>query len=82
MNPVPRSGHDAPVIRPVDHVCDILDLLRDGSKGISLGQVAEVTELPRDAVLGYLAVLEARRYVERDEQGHYRPGPALQCLSR
>jgi IclR family acetate operon transcriptional repressor len=58
-------------------VCDILDLLVDGSKGMSLGQVAEVTELPKNTVFRYLATLEGRRYVERDEYGLYGPGSAF-----
>ena len=37
-----------------------------------------MTELPRNTVLRYLTVLEARQYVERDERGHYGPGAAFQ----
>jgi IclR family transcriptional regulator, acetate operon repressor len=78
MGPVPRSANGTYAIRPVDRVCDILDLLLDGAKGLSLGQVTEVTELPRNTAIRYLAVLEARQYVERDEHGHYGPGAAFQ----
>jgi DNA-binding IclR family transcriptional regulator len=78
MDPIPESANSAYAIHPVDRVCDILDLLLDGSKDVSLGHVAEVTELPNNTVLRYLAVLEARQYVERDEHGHYGPGPAFQ----
>jgi DNA-binding IclR family transcriptional regulator len=76
MDPVLKSN-DAYAIRSVDRVCEILDLL-NGSKGMSLGQVAEVTDLSRNTVFRYLAVLEARQYVERDEHGHYGPGSAFQ----
>ena len=59
-------------------MCDILDLLLDGAKGMTLGQVAEMTELPRNTVRDCLAVLEARQYVERNQHGHYGPGAAFQ----
>jgi IclR family acetate operon transcriptional repressor len=80
MDPVPISADSAYAIHPAEHACDILDLLIDGAKGISLEQVAEVTELPKDTTFRYLAVLEARQYVERDEHGRYRPGAAFQSF--
>jgi DNA-binding IclR family transcriptional regulator len=83
MDPVPRSANGTYAIHPVARVCDILDLLLNGAKGMSLGQVAEVTELPQNTAIRYLAVLEAHQYVELDEHGHYGPGAAFQpFLSR
>jgi IclR family acetate operon transcriptional repressor len=44
---------------------------------VSLVQVAEVTELPKSSAFRYLATLEARRFVERDDAGDYRLGLAF-----
>jgi hypothetical protein len=37
VDPGPRSANGAHTIHPVDRVCDIFDLLRDGPKDVSLG---------------------------------------------
>lgn len=63
--------------RAVDRVCDILDALAN-TPGVSLSEVAETTNLPKSSAFRYLAVLEARHYVERDvDQSLYRLGPAF-----
>ena len=72
-----KQASGAYTIRAVDRVCDILDLLLDDTDGVSLMQVAEVTELPKSSAFRYLATLEARRYVERDEDAMYRLGLAF-----
>jgi IclR family transcriptional regulator, acetate operon repressor len=65
-------------IRAVQRVCDLLDLLQREPEGVSLVRAAEVTRLPKSSAFRYLATLEARRYVERDEaSGEYRIGLAL-----
>jgi IclR family transcriptional regulator, acetate operon repressor len=65
-------------IRAVQRVCDLLDLLQREPEGVSLARAAEVTRLPKSSAFRYLATLEARRYVERDESsGEYRIGLAL-----
>lgn len=66
-------------IRAVERVCDILDLLQRSREGVSLPDVAAVTSLPKSSAFRYLSALEARRYVERDEQtALYRVGLAFQ----
>ena len=72
-----KRGDGPYTIRAVDRVCDILDLLLSDADGVSLGQVAEVTELPKSSAFRYLATLEARRFVERDDSGAYRLGLAF-----
>jgi IclR family acetate operon transcriptional repressor len=72
-----KRGESAYTIRAVDRVCDILDLLLEDTDGVSLVQVAEVTELPKSSAFRYLATLEARRFVERDDAGDYRLGLAF-----
>lgn len=66
-------------IRAVERVCDILDMLQRSRDGASLADITAVTELPKSSVFRYLAALEARHYVRRDEQaGLYRVGIAFQ----
>jgi IclR family acetate operon transcriptional repressor len=72
-----KRGDGAYTIRAVDRVCDILDLMLEDMDGVSLGQVADVTELPKSSAFRYLATLEARRFVERDDDGNYRLGLAF-----
>jgi IclR family acetate operon transcriptional repressor len=72
-----KRGDGAYTIRAVDRVCDILDLLLGDMDGVSLGQVADVTELPKSSAFRYLATLEARRFVERDDDGNYQLGLAF-----
>jgi len=66
-------------IRAVERVCDILDLLQRTRGGVSLPDVASITSLPKSSAFRYLSALEARRYVERDEEtALYRVGLAFQ----
>jgi IclR family acetate operon transcriptional repressor len=72
------SSDGAYSIRAVQRVCDLLDLLQLEPEGTSLARAAEVTKLPKSSVFRYLATLEERRYVERDDAtGNYRLGLAL-----
>lgn len=65
-------------LRAVDRVCDILDILANSQTGATLTEVAEQAALPKSSVFRYLAALEARHYVARDEQdGLYRLGLAF-----
>lgn len=72
-----KRGDSSYTIRAADRVCDILDLLLEDTGGVSLVQVAEVTALPKSSAFRYLATLEARRFVERDDDGNYRLGLAF-----
>lgn len=66
-------------IRAVERVCDILDVLQRSREGVSLPDVAAVTSLPKSSAFRYLSALEARRYVERDDEtALYRIGLAFQ----
>jgi IclR family acetate operon transcriptional repressor len=64
-------------IRAVERVCDILDLMLEDTEGVSLVRVADVTQLPKSSAFRYLATLESRRFVERDDEGDYRLGLAF-----
>jgi IclR family acetate operon transcriptional repressor len=64
-------------ISAVDRICDILDLLQSDPRGLSSAQVAEGAEMSANSALRYLTALEARRYVERNEQGDYEIGMAF-----
>src|SRR5690349_8314484 len=74
----PVDGQKDYSIRAVQRVCDLLDLLQREPEGVSLVRAAEVTQLPKSSVFRYLATLEARRYVERDDENSvYHIGLAL-----
>ncbi|MGN8552217.1 UNVERIFIED_CONTAM: IclR family transcriptional regulator [Microbacterium sp. SLM126] len=68
-------------IRAVTRVCDILDQLQDQPDGVILTNIAAHTEMPKSSAFRYLAALEERQYVERDEAtGLYRLGLAFRPL--
>lgn len=74
----PSSPDEPYLIRSVERVCSILDLLQDSPEGASLGEIAQVTELPRSSVFRYLATLRHRGYVERNPNTEdYRLGQAF-----
>ncbi len=65
-------------IRAVDRVCDILDLLQENADGVILTQIAAHTKMPKSSTFRYLAALEARQYVDRDDAtGLYQLGLAF-----
>lgn len=65
-------------IRAVDRVCDILDLLQEHADGVILTKIAAHTKMPKSSTFRYLAALEARQYVDRDEStGLYQLGLAF-----
>jgi IclR family transcriptional regulator, acetate operon repressor len=77
-------------VRAVQRVMDILDVLTQRPDGVSLGDVAAATDLPKSSVFRYLTTLESRNYVEKDrESGDYRmrraflsaPGRQLELLA-
>ncbi|MFA4929958.1 MAG: IclR family transcriptional regulator [Patulibacter sp.] len=79
---VPDDATEAAVdaaysIRAVQRVCDLLDLLQGDDGGTSLARAASASGLPKSSVFRYLSTLEARHYVERDDNGDYRIGLAL-----
>jgi IclR family acetate operon transcriptional repressor len=62
-------------VRAVDRVCAILNLVQERIEGISLGDVAQATQLPKSSAFRYLWTLENHRYVERDDvTGLYKLG--------
>lgn len=65
-------------IRAVQRVCDILDLIQENPEGFTLTQVAERAAFPKSSAFRYLATLEERRYVRRDDPtGLFRIGAAF-----
>lgn len=64
-------------IRAVERVCDVLDLVQQRPGGLTLIDVAQATNLPKSSAFRYLAALEARGYVERDDGGNFVTGLAL-----
>lgn len=74
-----KSNQKTPyAVRSVLRVLDILDLLRQRPDGATLAEVAEVTDMPKSSVFRYLATLESRGYVGReDSNGPFRLGTAF-----
>ena len=65
-------------LRAVDRVCDVLDVLANSQDPVTLSAVADQASLPKSSAFRYLAVLEARGYVSRDEpDGLFELGPAF-----
>jgi IclR family acetate operon transcriptional repressor len=63
------AGERSYSVRAVERVCAILDLLQQSNTGVTLGQVAEATSLPKTSAFRYLWTLEQHRYIERDDTG-------------
>ena len=61
-------------IRAVDRAIDILDVLGRWEGGASLGDIAGAIGLPKSSVFRYLATLEQRGTVVRDENELFRLG--------
>lgn len=69
-------------IRAVARVCDILDALQENPDGVILTKIASQTGMPKSSAFRYLAALEDRQYVERDDAtGLYRLGLAFRPLA-
>jgi IclR family acetate operon transcriptional repressor len=64
-------------VRAAIRVLDILDLLHRASNGVTLGEVADATGMPKSSAFRYLATLEARGYAQKEPTGAYRLGMAL-----
>lgn len=75
-----ESGTAYP-IRAVRRVCDILDLLQESSDGVILTTIAKHTGMPKSSTFRYLAALEERQYVARDDAtGLYHLGLAFRPI--
>jgi IclR family transcriptional regulator, acetate operon repressor len=72
-----RENGEQYTVRAVERVTDILDALQRSEQGLSLGALAELTEMPKSSVFRYLATLEARGYVARTADHHYTLGLSL-----
>lgn len=69
-------------IRSVDRVCDILDALANSRSGVKLTEIALIVALPKSSAFRYLSALEARHYVQRENDSiTYRLGPAFRTQS-
>lgn len=64
-------------VRAAIRVLDILDLLHRAPDGVTLGEVADATGMPKSSAFRYLATLEARGYAQKELTGTYRLGMAL-----
>lgn len=65
-------------VRSVLRVLDILDTLRTRPSGATLAELSGVTDMPKSSVFRYLATLESRGYVVReDSNGVFRLGAAF-----
>lgn len=68
-------------IRAVARVCEILNRLASAPNGVSLGEIAQLTGLPKSSVFRYMATLASFHYVERtDDDSTYRLGSAVAPL--
>lgn len=78
----PDESSGAYPIRAVARVCDILDQLQENPDGVILTKIAAATKMPKSSAFRYLAALEDRQYVERDEpSGLYKLGLAFRPLA-
>lgn len=80
--PMTESDRSIPkplyALRAVDRVCDVLDILANSQEPVTLTAVADRSMMPKSSAFRYLAVLEARGYVSRDElNGLFELGPAF-----
>lgn len=65
-------------VRSVTRVLDIMDFLRQHPEGATPAELATATDMPRSSVFRYLATLESRGYVEKDNgTGVFHLGPAF-----
>jgi IclR family acetate operon transcriptional repressor len=64
-------------VRAAIRVLDILDLLHRAPDGVTLGEVADGTGMPKSSAFRYLTTLEARGYAQKEPTGVYRLGMAL-----
>jgi len=74
------EGASPYTIRAVDRTLDILDCLQMSAAGVSLGELSRVIGLPKSSSFRYLATLEARGYVARDDGDTYRLGHAWRAM--
>ena len=75
-----QANSSAYAVRAAERVLDILDVLQGASDGVTLGGLARAARLPKSSAFRYLATLEARGYVVRDDGDTYRLGLAFQQL--
>ena len=64
-------------VKAVARALDIFELLRVHPEGLSLAAISQHTNLPKSSAFRYLATLEQRRYVERQDGDTYRLGLAF-----
>lgn len=64
----------------VEKALDVLFHLHDAESAMGLGEIGRALDLPKSSCHRLLASLLSREMVERDDAGHYRPGPALLSL--
>lgn len=65
-------------VRSVTRVLDIMDFLRSRPEGATPAELAAATDMPRSSMFRYLATLESRGYVERENgSGAFLLGPAF-----
>lgn len=68
--------------RAADRVLEILDLLARRRRGLSLGDISRLLDIPKASLSDLLKPLVARSYIDRDENGHFSIGPATTALAR
>ena len=70
------DGASPYAIRAVDRAIDILDCLQRARNGAGLAEISQAIGVPKSSAFRYLATLQARGYVVRDEQDIFRLGHA------
>lgn len=72
------AGEQGPLeVRSVRRALHLLSLFDDGRRFASLSELAREADLAVSTVQRLLATLERERFVAREEDGRYGPGPAL-----
>ncbi|PJK31732.1 IclR family transcriptional regulator [Minwuia thermotolerans] len=72
----PRAGPQS-----VRRVLRVLERLAVENEGVSLAELAAVTETPKTSLIGLLQGLTAENCLARDGAGHYRLGPQFLALA-
>lgn len=64
-------------VKSADRVIDIIDLLKDFPRGLTLKEIAEKLSLPQSSAFHLLQTMQARQFLSITERKAYKLGPKL-----
>lgn len=65
------------VVKSADRVIDIIDLLKDFPRGLTLKEIADKLSLPQSSTFHLLQTMQARQFLSVTERKAYKLGPKL-----